>query len=258
MNDREGAMLALAHAISTSDVPVGTRNAQRELAARGMVLSESSVSRLLREMDRRGWTTPAGTKGRTLSAEGRRRAAEAVLAERTSDSLQHAVRDVQDLLDLLRARQAVESAVAADAARNPSGEGVAELRRLCSDHANAVGSMPMIEQPGLQFHRGVVELASNRMLKLAADMMLAPHLDRVEAVLDAILSTRRDEERVVAEHRDVLERIEARDPAGAQAAMEAHFDDMIAAAENALVGSGGALVERLLGWVEAVPDVIRR
>ena len=116
----------------------------------------------------------------------------------------------------------------------------------------------MIEQPGLQFHRGVVDLASNRMLKLAADMMLAPHLDRVEAVLDAILSTRRDEERVVAEHRDVLDRIEARDPAGAQAAMEAHFDDMIAAAENALVGSGGALVERFLGWVEAVPDTIRR
>lgn len=250
MNDREGALLALVHAISTSDAPMGSRNAQRELAARGMRLSESSVSRLLREMDERGWTASAGKKGRTLSAEGRRRAAEAVLAERASDSLQHAVRDVQDLLDLLRARQAVESAVAADAARMPTEEGLADLRAVCSDHAAAVGSAPMIEQPGLQFHRGVVSLASNRMLKLAADMMLAPHLDRVEAVLDAVLSTRRDEERVLAEHRDVLDRIVARDTDGARDAMNAHFEDMIATAENALVGSGGALVERFLGWVD--------
>ncbi|MEU6889768.1 FCD domain-containing protein [Streptomyces viridosporus] len=245
-------MLALLQLMSASSGPLGTRNAQRELARRGMELSESSVSRLLREMDARGWTAPVGTKGRTLSREGRRRAAEAVLAHRASDSLQHAVRDAKDLLDLLRARLAVESAVAGDAARAPQEDRLLRLQDLCDQHARVVGSAPMIEQPGLQFHRGVVEMSSNRMLKVAAEMMLAPHLDRVEAVLDTVLATRRDEEKVVAEHQAVLDRITQRDPTGAEEAMRAHFEAMIAAVETSIVGGNEVLVQRLLDWV---PDV---
>ncbi|WP_329248618.1 FCD domain-containing protein [Actinoallomurus sp. NBC_01490] len=245
-------MLALLQLMSTSSGPLGTRNAQRELASRGMELSESSVSRLLRQMDARGWTTPVGTKGRTLSREGRRRAAEAVLAHRASNSLQHAVRDAKDLLDLLRARLAVESAVAGDAARAPEGDQLQRLQDLCDQHVRVVGRAPMIEQPGLRFHRGVVEMSTNRMLKVAAEMMLAPHLDRVEAVLDTILATRRDEEKVVAEHQAVLDRIRRQDPAGAEEAMRAHFEAMIAAVETSIVGGNEVLVQRLLDWV---PDV---
>ncbi|MER6721002.1 FCD domain-containing protein [Streptomyces halstedii] len=249
MNDREGAMLALLQLMSASSGPLGTRNAQRELAKRGRELSESSVSRLLREMDARGWTVPVGTKGRTLAGEGRRRAAEAVLTHRASDSLQHAVRDTKDLLDLLRARSAVESAVAGDAARAPEEGRLRGLRDLCDQHVRVVGSAPMIEQPGLRFHRAVVEMSSNRILKVAAEMMLAPHLDRVEAVLDTVLATRRDEENVVAEHQAVLDRIERRDPAGAEEAMREHFEAMIAAVETSIVGGNEVLVQRLLDWV---------
>ncbi|MFD4986227.1 FCD domain-containing protein [Streptomyces sp. NPDC058374] len=251
MNDREGAMLALLQLMSASSGPLGTRNAQRELAERGRELSESSVSRLLREMDDRGWTTPVGSKGRVLAGEGRRRAAEAVLSHRASDSLQHAVRDTKDLLDLLRARSAVESAVAGDAARSPDADRLRRLRELCDQHTHAVGSAPMIEQPGLQFHRCVVEMSTNRMLKVAAGMMLAPHLDRVEAVLDTVLATRRDEEKVVAEHQAVLDGIARQDPMGAEEAMKAHFDAMIAAVETSVVGGNEVLVQRLLEWVPA-------
>lgn len=252
MNDREGAMLALLQLLSASSGPLGTRNAQRELARRGRELSESSVSRLLREMDARGWTRPVGAKGRVLAPEGRRRAAETVLTHRTSDSLQHAVRDTKDLLDLLRARLAVESAAAGDAARAPQEDRLTELRDLCEQHARVVGSAPMIEQPGLSFHRGVVGMSTNRMLKVAAEMMLAPRLDRVEAVLDTVLATRREEEQVVAEHTAVLDRITHRDPGGAEEAMRAHFEAMIAAVETSVVGGNEVLVQRLLEWVPEV------
>ncbi|MBU6530405.1 FCD domain-containing protein [Streptomyces mayonensis] len=251
MHDREGAMLALLQLMSASSGPLGTRNAQRELARHGRDLSESSVSRLLREMDARGWTEPVGTKGRTLAREGRRRAAEAVLTHRASSSLRHAVRDTKDLLDLLRARLAVESAVAGDAARAPEEGRLEQLRGLCEQHVRAVGSAPMIEQPGLQFHRAVVGMSTNKILRVAAEMMLAPQLDRVEAVLDTVLATRRDEEKVVAEHQAVLDRITQRDPAGAEEAMRAHFEAMIAAVETSIVGGNEVLVQRLLEWVPA-------
>jgi GntR family transcriptional regulator, transcriptional repressor for pyruvate dehydrogenase complex len=248
MKDREGAMTALAQIMAANPEPLGTRYAALELGARGVVLSESSVSRLLREMDARGWTTPVGTKGRVLSTEGRRQAAESVLSDRTSASLKHPVKDVEDLLDLLRARRAVESAVAGDAARHPDEKSLVALESLCDLHHQRIGEAPMIEQPGLTFHRTIVEMCGNRMLKVAGEMMLAPHLDRVESVLDTILATRRAEQQVVAEHRDVYECIRSSDPVGAEEAMRAHFDAMIAATENAVVGESQILVEHLLRW----------
>jgi GntR family transcriptional regulator, transcriptional repressor for pyruvate dehydrogenase complex len=248
LKDREGAMAILAQIMATNPEPLGTRYAALELEARGVEMSESSVSRLLRAMDSRGWTTPVGTKGRVLSAEGRRQAAESVLADRTSASLKHPVKDVEDLLDLLRARRAVESAVAGDAARSPDQESLQSLERLCDLHHQHIGEAPMIDQPGLTFHRAIVAMCGNRMLKVAGEMMLAPHLDRVESVLDTILATRRAEEQVIAEHREVFEFIRSGDAAGAEGAMRAHFDAMIAATENSVVGDSQFLVEQLLRW----------
>lgn len=246
MKDREGAMLLLAQTMSASAGPLGTRHAQRELEERGHVLSESSVSRLLRDMDARGWTIPVEAKGRVLSPEGRRRAAEAVLARRASNSLLRPISNVDDLLDLLRARSAIESAIAADAARSPEENSLDALGLICRRHADLVGTAPMNEQPGLQFHRSMVEMSTNRMLKGAAGMLLGPHFDHIESVLDSILATRRDEERVVIEHERILDRLRERDPAGAEAAVKAHFEAMIAATELSIVGGNAVLVQRLL------------
>lgn len=244
-------MLALVEIFSVSPGPMGTRHARQELSKRGYQLSESSISRLLREMDRRGWTQSVAAKGRVLAAEGRRRAADAVLARRGTESVSRAVavRDVKDLLDLLRARQAVESAVAGDAARSAEAGDLDALRQIHDTHRGAIGSEAMIAQPGLMFHRKIAAMATNRMLKLAADMMLAPHLDRVESVLD--LAIHPDQNAVVQEHERVLEYIASGDPSGAEQAMNEHFMSMISAAERGIVGRDDQLIQRLLEWVEA-------
>lgn len=255
MNDREGAMLALVDIFSVSPGPLGTRHARNELAKRGYELSESSVSRLLRETDHRGWTQSVETKGRVLAAEGRRRAADAVLARGGSESLSRAVavRDVKDLLDLLRARQAVESAIAGDAARSVNTDDLQALRQIHDTHRSTIGSAAMISQPGLMFHRKIAAMATNRMLKLAADMLLAPHLDRVESVLDLAIRPDQDDE-VVDEHERVLACIAAGDPAGAKQTMNEHFANMVAAAEASIVGRDDQLIQRLLDWIEAGHD----
>jgi DNA-binding FadR family transcriptional regulator len=168
------------------------------------------------------------------------------LARRASNSLLRPISNVDDLLNLLRARSAIEGAIAAEAARSPQNTSLEALGSLCRRHADLVGSAPMIEQPGLEFHRSMVEMSTNPMLKGAAGMLLAPHFDHIESVLDSILATRQDEERVVVEHEHILDRLRKRDPAGAEAAMKAHFEAMIAATELSIVGGNGALVQRLL------------
>src|SRR5712664_2814928 len=92
LRDREGTMLALLGIVAVSGEPVGTRTAATALQERyDTKLSESTVSRLLQEMDRRGWTTPAGTKARVLTPEGRARHEKLVISTRANDTFSSAI-----------------------------------------------------------------------------------------------------------------------------------------------------------------------
>lgn len=251
LDDQDGILRALLAVLGTSTEPVGTRTARQSIQEMGYSLSESSVSRRLREMDARGWTVSVGTKGRILSPEGHRRlelseqsgSGGAVVAQAID------VRDVQDMLQLLHARKAVESAAAADAAVHASEEDLAELAALVQKQRQALGTSDMAHRPGLDVHRKIASMSRNRMLKLLTGLLLAPHLDSVEAVLDITLGSEDDQRSVAEEHDALLDAIATRDPKRALAVMDEHFDKMIDAGE-ALIAQGDAeVVNRLLSLV---------
>lgn len=250
--DREEVLRALLGVLAGHPGPVGTRAARAGLAEKGIDVSESSVSRRLRELDERGWSRSLGGKGRVLSPEGQRRQAELELSSRTSANLGLAVdvRDVQDLLDLLHARKAVESAAAADAAVHAGADDIRALEDLVAQHRSAIGTPDMAGQPGLMLHRRIAAIAPNRMLKTLTGLVLAPHLDRVESVLDIVLGSPEHLQHVVEEHRGIAAAIAAHDPRAAERAMDEHFDKMIDAGQNLIVGENASVVSRLLTWMD--------
>ncbi|WP_051154929.1 FCD domain-containing protein [Ruania albidiflava] len=252
-NDREATMRALLTVLASAPGPIGTRSARLALLEVGIDVSESSVSRRLRELDERGWTVPMGAKGRVISAEGRRRHTELEFSDRTTESLGRVVdvRDVRDLLDLLHARKAVESAAAADAARHAEQADIDELWELVGRHRDAVGTMELTQQPGLGLHRKIAAIAPNRMLKMLTGFVLAPHLDRVEAVLDIVLGAHDNQDAVVAEHAAIVDAIATGDAGRAEKVMGQHFDAMIGAGEKLLDGESASVVTRLLNWMDA-------
>ena len=256
LRDREGTMLALLGTVADSREPVGTRTAATALQERyDTKLSESTVSRLLQEMDRRGWTTPVGTKGRVLTPEGRARHEKLVISTRASDTFSSAisVHTVAGLLELLHARKAVESAVAADAANHCSPEDVKELEQLTQVQADELAVEPMNGRSGLLFHRKIAEMATNAMLKVLSGVVLAPQLDHIEDVMDIILGEHHQELSVIDHHRAILEAIEAGDADAAEAAMDRHFAEMIGEAEKYLVGRNASVVSKLLEFMESHP-----
>jgi GntR family transcriptional repressor for pyruvate dehydrogenase complex len=256
LRDREGTMLALLGILAEAGEPVGTRTAAQALKERyDTTLSESTVSRLLQEMDQRGWTTPVATKGRALTAEGRARHEERMLARRASSTLSSAisVHTVAELLELLHARKAVESAVAADAANHCAPQDVAELRALAQQQAEELAEEPTSGRSGLVFHRRVVDIAQNAMLKVLSGVVLAPQLDHVEFVMDIILGEHHQEMSVVDHHRAIVDAIEAGDAPAAEAAMDRHFAQMIGEAERFMVGKNADVVTRLLEFMESHP-----
>lgn len=252
LRDREGTMLALLGILAEAGEPVGTRTAAMALQERCHTkLSESTVSRLLQETDKRGWTTPVATKGRVLAAQGRARHEQLLISAQASNTLTSAVsvQTVAGLLELLHARKAVESAVAADAANHCTQADVAELKKLAQVQASRLATEPINGSAGLPFHRKIAEMGTNAMLKVLSGIVLAPQLDHIEEVMDIILGEHNEQMSVVDHHRAVLEAIEAGDAAAAERAMDRHFSEMIAEAEKYLVGRNTGIVERLLEFV---------
>jgi GntR family transcriptional repressor for pyruvate dehydrogenase complex len=254
LRDREGTMLALLRVLAEANAPVGTRTAASALLdSYDTKLSESSTSRLLQEMDTRGWTAPVAAKGRILTSEGRRRHEELVLSVQASATLTDAVtvRNVQDLLELLHARKAVESALAADAAMRATDEDVQILEVLLQAQSEATTAPSKDDPVGLHFHRRIADMAGNSMLKVLAGIVLAPQLNHVEELMDIILGTHQQESSVLGQHQAVITAIGARDATAAEAAMDAHFEQMISEAEQFLVGRNADVVARLLEFMES-------
>jgi GntR family transcriptional regulator, transcriptional repressor for pyruvate dehydrogenase complex len=256
LRDREGTMLALLGMLAEAGEPVGTRTAASGLADRyDTKLSESTVSRLLQEMDQRGWTVPVATKGRVLTAEGRARHEKLVISAQASDTFSSAVsvHSVGDLLELLHARKAVESAVAADAANHCTEADLAELRDFMQLQADELAIDSSNGRSGLLFHRRIAQMSTNAMLKVLSGVVLAPQLDHIEYVMDIILGEHHQELSVVDHHRAIVEAIEAGDGVAAEAAMDRHFAELIGEAERYLVGRNADVVARLLEFLEAHP-----
>ncbi len=87
---------AVLQLLSEVDRPTGASVIHEHLLNQGFQLSEPTVGRLLRELDRRGYTTAEGRLGRLLTASGREQLQ--LLEDRTSRN-----RNARQLMDALRA-----------------------------------------------------------------------------------------------------------------------------------------------------------
>lgn len=253
--DRNGVLHALLAVLGSSSEPTGTRASRNALEEMGFSISESSVSRRLRELDDKGWTVPVGTKGRVLSADGRSRLAQfEQVAPLTAAPPQSTVdiKDFHDVIDLLYARKAVESAAAADAAANATVADIEELQKVVDHHRTSLGTAAMIEQPGLDLHRRIASIAPNSMLRMLTGLVLGPHLDNVEATLDIALGRDDHQAGVVDEHQEIADAIAARDSVRAEKVVNEHFDHMILAAEQFLEEENVSVVQRLMDWMDSM------
>jgi GntR family transcriptional repressor for pyruvate dehydrogenase complex len=251
--DANGVLHALLAVLGSSSEPTGTRTARTALDDMGFKISESSVSRRLRELDDKGWTTPVGTKGRVLSQEGRQRLEQFEQVNPMNGGAAQTsvdIRDFRDVIDLLQARKAVESAAAADAAAHATDADIAELRRVVDHHREALGTSAMAEQPGLGVHRKISSIAPNPMLRMLTGLVLGPHLNGVEATLDIALGFDDHQHGVVDEHQEIVDAIADRDAELAERRVNEHFDHMIVAAEDFLEKENVAVVDRLLAWMK--------
>ncbi|MEV4391096.1 FadR/GntR family transcriptional regulator [Nonomuraea sp. NPDC049607] len=138
---------------------------------------------------------------------------------------------VAQLLELLGARIVIEPPLAAMAAEQAEGAELAALKQVLDQAGRHLrGEDAELHEANMSFHRATARMAGNSVLHEVVDSLLTVHGAEQREILQIFDDRRRDYE----EHLAILEAIEARDAAEAQARMRAHLVDVRTVVEQRL------------------------
>lgn len=232
MSETPDLELLVLTVLDIADSPVGSGAVCDWLRQQGASISEATAGRFLRELDRKGLTERAGFQGRKLTPEGHARLSE-LRRQRTaaasSTELVNALRanGLQDLIDVLVARRAIEREIAHLAATRVTDRDLEAMETLLQRY-ETVDSALAAAEADFGFHERLAEVAGNKVLQAAA------HLIRSEAQAVPIPAAiqRRLRPVLARQHRDILEALKARDAVQAEAAMVTHLDQLVESIEK--------------------------
>ena len=209
--------------LSQSSRPIGASALHERLLDRGWRLSEPTVGRMLRSLDRIGYTRSEGRLGRLLTREG---LAELQLVRDRQDQTSNAndlldklrPETLEDIIHILVARRGIEREVARAAALKATRHDIAEL--VEHDKRIRSGETPPDVEEGL--HRRLATAAHNPVLGAVYRLLLQdPHVSKM---LNLLLIERRGMSTDPAFNQRLIEAIQQRDPDAAEAAVVDHLD----------------------------------
>ena len=208
--------------------PVGSGRICATLAAAGIRISEATAARLLRSLDRQGYTQPLGVKGRVLTDRGRQRLAELEQAHRCSQ-LHHSLIDatrvetIEDILDLLGTRRAVESETARLAALRATAEELVAIEQAARAHLAAIQAGENVAPGNCAFHLLIARASKSRALLAVAELLFQnEQLQAVQAHIQRAIGAVAPDV-----HLPLLQSLKDRQPERAADAMRVHIDSLI-------------------------------
>ncbi len=215
--DRAEALDALTALIRDGGYKPGDRlPAERELIV-SLGVTRNTLRRALEALERDGAIWRHVGKGTFVAAHGSEAGAGSLAL------LSNQVSPVQ----LMRARMAIEPAIAREAAINATEEAVKRLK-VSKDRAVEAQTWDEYEAQDDLFHRAVAEASGNILLLSLFDQL--NQVRRAVAWKTVVRSSDRPsrDHSSFAEHDTILNAIEDRDPAAAQTAMRRHLGSVSA------------------------------
>jgi GntR family transcriptional repressor for pyruvate dehydrogenase complex len=220
---------AILHLLAANQAPLGSGTLMAHLHHLGYHGSEPTVGRFLRLLDRRGLTTRVSNKGRDLTEAGRRHLqhlCEADAQRMREHALMRTIRTttIEDLLDVLVARRALERETACLAAEHATAAEIAQLGEAIREQRQALATSGVAIDADVTFHALLAQASRNRVLAAAIDLIRRDK--HLTVALDAIL--KQTDHRWVVGHDRILTAIKRRAPAAAERAMLDHINSVIA------------------------------
>ncbi len=193
------------------------------------LISEPTIGRKLRELDRAGYTKRIGRRGRVIAAKGggylqelegffgRVDHAESLL------TLLNSKKDREMLVEVIDARKVLETECARRAATKITKTQLKVLRRVLKEQQGATDTEQAGAQQSLEFHELIAQASGNRVLRHALALI------RLESGLSPHVAVMRREvgSKLGSDHEAIYAALEGRDPEAAAKAMAAHLEALL-------------------------------
>jgi len=214
--------------LAGSPGPIGCWRIRGALQAAGIVASEATAGRLLRQLDHEGLTRACGSRGRVLTDKGRRYLATLERAQRRHtyhNDLLQAVRgeNIEDVCDLLTARRAVEAETARLAALRATAADVRRIEAAVRRHTQEMRSGGKRLDHNRAIHRLIAQASRSRILQAVVNVLLQEEYlqemqTHIQRAADGVLPE---------DHLLIVGAIKTRQPDQAADAMRSHIDRLL-------------------------------
>lgn len=227
----ERMQLIALRVLAEAEGPSGALSLAAAFRNAGIDVAEATAGRYLRQLDELGYTRSLGKRGRILTLQGENRLAELV---QNGSLAAHGARvtaaaggsTIEQLIDLLHVRRAVEIEAAGLAAQRATDAEVAEIVAGAAQHVDCVETSSRVEISH-NFHELISRYSHNEMLAAMMIMLLDPRHDPLVKLLDHIADDTGTAMSMALDHPRIAEAIRERDPAEAEHAMRRHLDKLI-------------------------------
>lgn len=218
--------------LAEAEGPSGALSLAGAFRSAGIDVAEATAGRYLRQLDERGYTRSLGKRGRVLTEAGERRLTELL---QSGSLAAHGARvtaaaggsTIEQLVDLLRVRRAVEIEAAGLAAQRASEAEIEEIAQAAMHHIDCVETSSRVEFSH-NFHALISRHSHNEMLAAMTTMLLDPRHDPLVKLLDRIADDTGTALSMALDHPLIVEAIRERDPVKAEDVMRRHMDKIIA------------------------------
>jgi len=219
--ERDSLATAVLEILSDRLHPIGSSLIHEQLLASGHHVSEPTVGRILRDLDRAGLTTSHGRQGRTLTPSGRRQVGVLRDQRGRSGHVQAMVDNLRadsldEILDLLVARRGVEREIARAAAVNATRRDLAEMRAEYESMREGRSYEGLHEMLTRASHNPVLESLYG---VLTRDPAIARAVNRIASQRGQLVD--------VHFNRRLLTALAKKDPDAAERVVVDHLDELI-------------------------------
>lgn len=214
--------------LRASRAPLGSGAIGDRLNDKGWQISEATVGRILRDLDKAGWTERMGYRGRILTPKGKEHLKRLMVERDRALSGTELLKVLKSegkekLVDVLVARRAIERETARLAALYATGDELTAMEVILGVQKELLELGQSTASTDVKFHRLIAGAAKNKVLEAAVDLI------RQDGQLTPIMEYIRQRvgSTMVTDHMRILASIAAGDAEGAEEAMVAHIDSLI-------------------------------
>lgn len=229
-NENDTVLFLLVKQIGSKDGPAGSWTLREDMEKAGIVYSIATIGRYLKTLDLKGYTFQKGNQGRLLTEDGKvwldkmeESLARAEIRNESSRALK--VNKYSDLIDLMKARKAIEVETVRLAALNASEKEITDLRKTINVYYRYIAQKKDFVDPALNFHSIIADMSHNRFMKAILEMLVFEEKG-IENNIEQ-LETRDKGNIYVIEHDDITRAIEERNPDLASELMAKHMDGIL-------------------------------